>query len=464
MELRLRTCASATPKRCWRSSPLLCCPSTSTLSWAASTSAFRLPSWASLRASLIASTSSLFFPLTTSPLSGVEHHRVSIPVDVVDHRHVDDLKELPQWGHAFQCGFISVNWMDKLQDEYGELRADAGLNIFNEDWPAETPGGDSDTRRTMTPPEGGAMYSFAREVLIPHLETHLGCKCPVVNVTTFIVVKAGTVDVEKKQCWHRDINLSYVAGPDQHHVICLFPMFSPTPDDGCAGDFVVASHTGLPDPWVVAPMAPLDIGDVWLGNALTVHRGGICPTRHPHWPRVFGFISVATSRFDYNNTCPVVVPPWAGKAAASPEGSQGPHATCGAVGCEVLLDMSDATTVFCVTCGNVPLCATHTVEGQCGACAEGAWNQGETMTQHSGVACHGVVVRPHCSSTCPLMGLLFLQFMNICPLAPFELGLRVTLHMRSAHCGKCMLTPCLLWARMALSLLVPPVHWWFRGV
>ena len=142
---------------------------------------------------------SLFFPLTTTPLFGVEHHRVSIPVDVVDHRHVDDLKELPQWGHAFQSAFISVNWMDKLQDEYGELRADAGLNIFNEDWPAETRTGDSDTRRTMTPPEGGAMYSFAREVLIPHLETHLGWKCPVVNVTTFIVVKAGTVDVKKKQ-------------------------------------------------------------------------------------------------------------------------------------------------------------------------------------------------------------------------------------------------------------------------
>ena len=189
---------------------------------------------------------SLFFPLTTTPLFGVEHHRVSIPVDVVDHRHVDDLKDFKQWGHAFQSGFISVNWMDKLQDEYGELREDAGLNIFNEDWPAETRAGDSDTRRTMPPPEGGAMYSFAREVLIPHLETHLGWKCPVVNVTTFIVVKAGTVDVEKKQCWHRDINLSYVAGPDQHHVICLFPMFSPTPDDGCVGDFVVASHTGLP--------------------------------------------------------------------------------------------------------------------------------------------------------------------------------------------------------------------------
>ena len=32
--------------------------------------------------------------------------------------------------------------------------------------------------------------------------------------------------------------------------------------------------------------------------------------RRIHRPRVFGFISVGTSRFDYNNTCPVVVPPW----------------------------------------------------------------------------------------------------------------------------------------------------------
>ena len=78
--------------------------------------------------------------------------------------------------------------------------------------------------------------------------------------------------------------------------------------------------------------------------------------------------------------------PWANKAAAPPHKSQGPHATCGAVRCEVLLDVSDDTTVFCVTCGNVSLCATQGAEGQCGACQEGAWNQGETMTQHIGVA------------------------------------------------------------------------------
>ena len=37
--------------------------------------------------------------------------------------------------------------------------------------------------------------------------------------------------------------------------------------------------------------------------------------------------------------------------------------------------------------------------------------------------------------------------------------------MRSAHCGKCMLTPCLSWARMALSLLVPSfvVSWCLIG-
>ena len=163
-------------------------------------------------------------------------------------------------------------------------------------------------------------------------------------------------------------------------MICLFLMFNPAPNDGCAGDFVVASHTGLPDPWVVAPLAPLDIGDVWLGNALVVHRGGICPSTNPNRPYVFGFISVGTSRFDYNNTCPVVVPPWANKEATSPHGSQGPHATYGEVGCGVLVDVSDDTTVFCVTCGNVPLCADHSMEGQYGACQEGAWNQDEMMT------------------------------------------------------------------------------------
>ena len=326
------------------------------------------------------------FMKDTPPPFGVKHHRVSIPVEVVAHCHIDDLKDLPQWGHAFQTGLNSVDWMERLENEYGERKGDAGVITLNEDWPAETGARDSDTRRTVTPPEGGAMHNFARDVLIRHLETHLGWKCPVVNVTTSIVVKAGTLDVEKNQCWHRDINLSYVTGPDQHHVVCFFPMFSPAPDDGLAGYLVVASHMSLLDPWVVAPLAPLNIGDVWLGNALVVHQAGIYPFTNPNRPRVFGFISVGTSRFDCSHTCPVVVRPWAKKAAASSHGSQGPHATCGAVGCEVLFDVSGDTTIFCVTRGNVPLCADHSMEGQCGACQEGTWNQVETMTQHGGVA------------------------------------------------------------------------------
>ena len=148
-------------------------------------------------------------------------------------------------------------------------------------------------------------------------------------------------------CWHPDITLSYVTVPDQHHLICLFPMFHSTPNDGFAGDFVVSSHMGLLDPWLVAPLAPLAVEDVWLGNALVVHKRGVCTSTHPNEPGVFGFISVGTSRFDYNNTCPVVVPPWADNEPAAPQGSQEPNATCGAVGCEVLVDVSDeAATVF----------------------------------------------------------------------------------------------------------------------
>ena len=131
--------------------PLYSLHSQSPWSWHADLEGHTLPTWYKGTGMH----PSLFFPLTTTPLFGVEHHRVSIPVDVVDHRHVDDLKDFKQWGHAFQSGFISVNWMDKLQDEYGELREDAGLNIFNEDWPAETRAGDSDTRRTMTAPDLG---------------------------------------------------------------------------------------------------------------------------------------------------------------------------------------------------------------------------------------------------------------------------------------------------------------------
>ena len=78
---------------------------------------------------------------------------------------------------------------------------------------------------------------------------------------------------------------------------------------------------------------------------------------------------------------PVVVHPWANKAAASPHGSPGPHATCGAVGCAVLLGV----IFLCYMLQRAVVCRPQH-GGQCCACQEGAWNQGDTMTQHSGVA------------------------------------------------------------------------------
>ena len=68
---------------------------------------------------------SLFLPFTTTPLFYIERHPVCIPLEVVDHLHVQDLKDLPQCGHAFQTCFISVAWIERLQDEYGELTGDA---------------------------------------------------------------------------------------------------------------------------------------------------------------------------------------------------------------------------------------------------------------------------------------------------------------------------------------------------
>ena len=55
----------------------------------------------STRYKVIGMHNSLFFGPTTTSLFGGEHHRVPIPLEVVDHRHVDDAKGVLQWGHAF---------------------------------------------------------------------------------------------------------------------------------------------------------------------------------------------------------------------------------------------------------------------------------------------------------------------------------------------------------------------------
>ena len=203
------------------------------------------------------------------------------------------------------------------------------------------------------------------------------------------------------------------------------------------------------------------LGHVWPGKALTVHRGGICPTTNPNWPRVFGFISVGTSKFDYNNTCLVVVPPWASKAAASPQGTQGPHASCGAVGCEVLLDVSDDTTLFCVTCGNVPLCATHGVKGQCGACQEGAWNQGETMTHHNGVV-WGRYPAP-LEFYMPVDGATFFAIHENLSPRPLRVGVEGHPSYEECPLRQMHANPSPSMGSDGTFLACPPVHWWFRG-
>ena len=59
---------------------------------------------------------------------------------------------------------------------------------------------------------------------------------------------------------------------------------------------------------------------------------------------------------------PLLFPLGPTKNPQPPHVSQGPNATCGGVVCEVLVHVSDARTVFCVTRGNVPFCADHSME------------------------------------------------------------------------------------------------------
>ena len=63
-------------------------------------------------------------------MADLSTHRVFIPGEFVDQRHVDNLEDLPQWGNALQTGFISVDWMDKLEDEFVETFGGMRGSIF----------------------------------------------------------------------------------------------------------------------------------------------------------------------------------------------------------------------------------------------------------------------------------------------------------------------------------------------
>ena len=65
--------------------------------------------------------------------------------------------------------------------------------------------------------------------------------------------------------------------PREKHFIALFLVLAATPSDGNSGDFVVAGHLGLPDPFKILPIAPLALGDAWVADAEIIHKGGIPP-------------------------------------------------------------------------------------------------------------------------------------------------------------------------------------------
>ena len=128
-----------------------------------------------------------------------------------------------------------------------------GINIFNDNWPSGTRPVDAPVR-VMYPQEDEQSVLYKAAGLLANLYTcDLGLETPFCNVVCFIDVKQGRT---YKKCWHTYVSKFLFKAPTEKHFIALFPVLAATPSDGNSGDFVLAVHLGLPDPFKILPIAP----------------------------------------------------------------------------------------------------------------------------------------------------------------------------------------------------------------
>ena len=92
--------------------------------------------------------------------------------------------------------------------------------------------------------------------------------------------------------------------------------------------------------------------------------------------RVFAFIAFGNEKYEYDNTCPVILPPWAQLERVQPE-----ECACGHLGCDAELDLGDPDLVKCISCCTRALCLQHAIEGTYSACHNSTWNLPDPHTQ-----------------------------------------------------------------------------------
>ena len=205
------------------------------------------------------------------PLMGDEQGRIPLKEDALALLGNKEIPLLPKCGYCFPRGVFSQALMAKIANYFHSINASKGINIFNENWPSWTTAADQPVRIMYPATEEGSPMHEAAALLASLYDTHLGLTNPV------FYMKAGTT---MKQCWHRDVVGSFLfffEKKDERQLIALFPVLEATPNDGNAGDLVLAGHLGLPDPFKVLPIAPLPVDDAWAAAAQMIHGGGDSP-------------------------------------------------------------------------------------------------------------------------------------------------------------------------------------------
>ena len=114
-----------------------------------------------------------------------------------------------------------------------------------------------------------------------------------------------------------------------------------------------------------------------MADAKIIHRGGIPPLSSMNKDRVFAFIAIGNKNYEYDNTFPVILPPWAQLERVEPH-----KALCGHLGCDAMLDLGDLDLVKRISCGDrACTLPQHVIQGTCSACHKSAWNLPDPHTQ-----------------------------------------------------------------------------------
>ena len=249
----------------------------------------------------------LTFPAVAEPMIGTDDGRVVAPVfRGVNH----DLADLVAEQHTLVDEILSPEEVTALGDLCNAAPHRAKYKPIFQVAPWEKRIPDSRERTAWYPagkdaaPAAGIILRIAQQV-----EDACGTKLPhrswgFVRVTKYTA--AGTLT--PRQSWHRDVDRAFY--PDDAAAFsCLIPVTHHIVPDGMEGQFVAYSAAGLPDPWQPIGMTA-DLGQGWVFNSRTVHRGGSVP-RAESDDRVMLFLALSQKPYDYQVSCPITPPFWA---------------------------------------------------------------------------------------------------------------------------------------------------------